>query len=173
MIGYTYIWKHKYDQHDIYVGSTNDDKVRECLHRSDCNNPNAEAYNKPFYQYVRKYGTLEQWKMTVIYEGPSFRIFEKNYIKATYDYNLNKEIPLPTEQEKKDRKQEKDKAYYKANKDKINEKDRAYKKANRDILNEKAREKITCDNCGAIVRKDGISKHKKSLKCSNFKSGNT
>ena len=102
--GFVYRWDNKYNQDDIYVGSTKNYKKREGEHRKGCHNSNSESYNKPFYKHVRKHGTLDYWKMTVIYKGPNFRLFEKNYIKSTWQYNLNDNIPLPTKQEKKDRK---------------------------------------------------------------------
>lgn len=149
--GFVYRWDHKYNQNDIYVGSTVDDIRREGEHRSSCHNPNDIGYNKAFYKHVRKYGTIDHWKMTVIYQGPEFRLFEKNHIKSTWQYNLNEEIPLRTEQEKKD---------YQV----------AYREVNRKIINEKANEKITCDNCGDIVQRANLARHKKTKKCRNFNS---
>jgi hypothetical protein len=170
MSGYCYKWEHKYDQHLIYVGSTEDIKQREREHRSACHNPSRREYNKPFYKHVRKYGTIDQWEMTELYKGPDFRLFEKNYIKSTWEYNLNDEIPLRTKQEKKDFLQ----AYREANKEEINEYNKAYYKAyykaNKDKISEKAREKIPCDICGKFISKANICVHKKTKKCMAFKS---
>ena len=182
MSGYCYRWDHKYNQNDIYVGSTENDKVREGLHRSSCHTPNSE-YNKPFYKHVRKYGTIDHWKMTIIYKGPNFKLFEKGYIKSSWLYNLNDRIPLQTKQEKKDHKQ----AYRVANRDIINkkaniyrvanrDKNKAWREANKDKIKEKAleryklnkeklAEKVKCDRCGAIVSRSGLSAHKKTKKC--------
>ena len=137
--GYCYRWDHKYNQHDIYVGSTENDKVRELSHRNNCHNPNNDEYEKSFYKHVRKYGTIDHWKMTVIYKGPNFRLFEKNYIKSSWLYNLNDNIPLRTKQEKKDREKCTLKAYREANRDKISEKSRVYREANREKLLEQCK----------------------------------
>lgn len=175
MSGYCYRWDHKYDQHLIYVGSTKNDKKREGEHRSDCHNPNSEAFTMNFYKHVRKYGTIDHWEMTELYKGPDYRIFEKNYIKSTWEYNLNKYIPLQTKQERKDYLQN-----YRFNNYKNDEKSKAYQKvyqkvyrvANRDkqkAYNKVNKEKIQCENCGAFIRKDSKSRHIKSKKCMAFK----
>lgn len=163
MSGYCYRWEHKYNQHNIYVGSTEDNIKREREHRGECHNPNSDEYNKPFYKHVRKYGSIEDWTMTIIYEGPNFRLFEKNYIKATWQYNLNDNIPLPTEQEKKDRQ----KAYYKANRDKINEKAKTYHKANRDKRNAKGKERYQL-NKDKIKEKNHLNKDKLNEKSREY-----
>jgi len=150
MSGYCYKWEHKYDQHLIYIGSTKDIKQRENTHRSYCHNTNSKEYNKTFYEYVRKYTTIDHWKMTELYKGPDFRIFEKNYIKSTWEYNLNDDIPLRTKQERKDYLQ-------------------AYRKDNKERINNIRKEKIPCGICGAIIRKGYMSRHKKTKKCMAFK----
>tara|TARA_R110002096_G_C14212286_1_gene690052 strand:+ start:70 stop:585 length:516 start_codon:yes stop_codon:yes gene_type:complete len=39
---------------------------------------------------------------------------------------------------------------------------------NKETFNEKRKEKITCDICGSIIRKDTMVRHKKTKKCINF-----
>ena len=59
----------------------------------------------------------------------------------------------------KDKILEKKKAYREANKDKIREKKKAYREANKDKL----REKCDCE-CGAVVNKSSLTRHKKTKK---------
>ena len=35
-------------------------------------------------------------------------------------------------------------------------------------ITETRKQKVKCDKCGCEVRKDGLAKHKKTLKCINF-----
>ena len=184
-MGYCYILTHKFNQHPIYVGSCNDNKERERGHKKDYYNPNRQAFSKPFYEHVRKYGTIEDWHMNVIYKGPDFKIFEKNYIKSTWEYNLNKNIPLQTKQEKKDigiawRRANK-KYLLESSKKWQKDNEEAYKKSQRenkviyrakykDKINEKAREKVACDICGKIGNRAALGRHKKSKTCMAFKS---
>ena len=142
-MGFCYILKHKYNQHPIYVGSTEDLQPREQHHRSACNNINIyEHYNLSVYKHIRKHSGIDHWEMIKTYEGPDFKIFEKNYIKSTWLYNLNENIPLRTEQETKDIKI-------------------AYKKDN---INRR-KERIACPNCGSLVNKGNVTHHMKTLKC--------
>ena len=74
---------------------------------------------------------------------------------------------------------EKNKQYYQDNRDEILEKRNQYRRENpdkveqkkqryqdnRDNILEKQKQKITCDICGSIVRKGGLSEHKKTKKC--------
>lgn len=190
MSGFAYRWDHNYNQNPIYVGSTNDDIRREKEHRTNFDKPNTRGYTVDFYKHVRKYGSIEDWTMTIIYKGTEYRLFEKNYIKSTWLYNLNEYVPLLTKQEKKDNKQ----AYYVSNKDIINKKANVYRVANRGIINEKAKtrreanrdklnedakvyrqvnkeklaEKVKCDRCGSMVRRDNLTRHQKLKKCMAF-----
>ena len=59
---------------------------------------------------------------------------------------------------------EKNKIRYEKNKVKINEKGKKYREENKDKIAEKRNEKIECNTCGSIVRRSGISQHKKTKK---------
>ena len=63
---------------------------------------------------------------------------------------------------------EKKKEYRKLNKDKVKERDKEYRELNKQKIEEKRSEKIKCDKCGSEVRRDGLSAHKKTLKCKDF-----
>jgi hypothetical protein len=59
----------------------------------------------------------------------------------------------------KEKERARQKAYREANKEKISARRKAYKEANK----EKIKKKVTCE-CGSLVRKDDIAKHKKTKK---------
>ena len=47
------------------------------------------------------------------------------------------------------------------------EKEKAYAKQYREANKEYINEKITCDNCGCSISRNGIGRHKESKKCMN------
>ena len=63
------------------------------------------------------------------------------------------------------------KEYYQANKDKLKEKMKEYQRANKEKILAYKKEKIECE-CGSIVRRSDIAKHKRSKKHSNYKLNN-
>ena len=62
---------------------------------------------------------------------------------------------------------EKAKLYHHTNQEAINEKKKCYYHENKEHLNEKKKEKMTCE-CGVIVRKNDLSRHKRSIKHQNY-----
>ena len=85
------------------------------------------------------------------YEDNKKEILEK--LKNYYEDN----------KDKKDKKIEYQIEYYEKNKEKILEYHKEYYEENKKEINKKASEKIECE-CGAIVRKSDIARHKKTLK---------
>jgi len=111
-------------------------------------------------------------------KGKKKEYYEKNKDKINNkkkEYReLNKEYQKEYYEKNKLEINEKKKIYYQNNKDKIKEKDKQYRENNKDILKEKNKiyyqnnkdilnEKITCE-CGSIVGKSGIPRHKKTKK---------
>ncbi len=58
--------------------------------------------------------------------------------------------------------------YRQDNKDKIVENKKKYYQNNKDKIAEKLKENVNCDKCGCEVRKNCLSRHKRTLKCINF-----
>jgi hypothetical protein len=100
----------------------------------------------------------------------------KEYPKKYYDENKDKELDRHKKyyDENKDKVLEKNKKYRDENKDKIKEKNKKYCDENKDKIKkyydenkekikERIKEKITCE-CGSIVRKNDIARHRKTLK---------
>ena len=57
--------------------------------------------------------------------------------------------------------------YYEINKETHNAYSKQYAQDNEEKLKAKRSVKVKCPNCGCEVRKDGISKHKRTIKCQN------
>lgn len=90
------------------------------------------------------------------------RIADKLYREKNED-KLREKKKLYREKNKV-RLREYEKNYREKNKDKIKERCRLYREKNKDKIKEKSRDKIKCDACDCYLRKDGLSKHKKTLK---------
>ena len=122
--------------------------------------------------------TYKEW-----YEDNKKKIAEKGKIYYQKNKEKKKEYDKQYRKTNIDKRKEQQKEYQNANKEKITEYQKEYHKANKEVLNEnkkqyrndnkeklaeKAKEKVICDNCGSEIRKDGLSKHKKSKKCKNY-----
>lgn len=70
--------------------------------------------------------------------------------------SLNKLVPLRTQKDSK-------KMYKMQNKDKINDKQKEYYKKNKDKIAQHNEERVKCE-CGCEVRRDSLTKHKKTTK---------
>jgi hypothetical protein len=57
------------------------------------------------------------------------------------------------------------KQYYEDHKEELAEQKKQHYEQNKAEISAKKKEKVTCDICGLLVRKDGISKHHKTKKC--------
>jgi hypothetical protein len=94
-----------------------------------------------------------------------------DYRKEWYD--KNKDIILEKQkiynEANKDNLAEKRKEKYDKNKDIILEKQKIYTEANKDKIKERRSEKIQCDNCNNKITIYNLPRHKKSLKCKNYK----
>jgi len=90
---------------------------------------------------------------------------ESEYIRNNICVNRN--IPDRTKkeyyQDNKEKLTEQKKQYYENNKEALAEKKKEYREKNKETIAEQKKEKITCE-CGCIVRKDGLVRHKKSNK---------
>jgi hypothetical protein len=64
---------------------------------------------------------------------------------------------------------ERDRRYYEDNREKRLEYNKQYHEDNREKILEQKKEKIPCDHCGIIVNKCYIAKHKRTKKCTRFK----
>ena len=159
---------------DIYVGSTCNFKRRKHQHKSNIICMNNKEYKTYKYEFIRDHGGWENWDMVQIESFPCGTKRElgtrERFWLESLGTTLNKSIPTRNKEEYK----EYIKEYRKANQDKLKKKDKVYREANQDKLKEyykankeqifnKRKEKVTCD-CGSIVVKHGLSRHKKTAK---------
>ena len=173
------------DIKEIYIGSTTNFKRRKCQHKCNCNNENNKKYHLNVYQFIRANGGWENFDMVEIEkmnckDKRELHTKEREYIEK-YDSKLNKHMPYRTDVEKKEYYQthidtykeyriknkdyiiESQKKYYQNNKKLCNEKCKQYRVDNKDKISEKRKEKIECE-CGLIVIKDSIARHKRTNK---------
>lgn len=183
ILGIIYLIKHKTcDDKKVYVGSTINLKRRIRDHGQNCNNEKSKAYNYNLYKYIRENGGFNEYEFIIL----EFYICnfkhelhhrEDDYIKM-YDNNLNSKRAYLTRQEYKKKISEINKKYFNENKEKVYKKNKKYSdknkdkiakykqehyENNKDKINEQRKEKITCE-CGSIVRKQHIARHRKTLK---------
>ena len=149
---------------------------RSCKQRYEDNKEKILEQSKKYYEN-NKEKKIE--KMKEYYQNNSDKIKEqhKEYYhnnsdkinKKHKEYKQNNSDKIK-EQKKEyyENNKEKYKQYYELNKDKVLEKKKEYRELNKQKIEEKRSEKIKCDKCGSEVRRDGLSAHKKTLKCKDF-----
>ena len=86
-------------------------------------------------------------------------------------YQDNKEYLLKQHKKYRERHKEhfkiKNKEWREKNKEIIKEKDKKYYEANKEKIAKRQQQKTKCDNCGSIVHKNNMPRHKRSIKCKN------
>jgi hypothetical protein len=183
ILGIIYLIKHKTDDtKKVYVGSTINLKQRISKHRQNYKNEKNKEYNYNLYKYIRANGGFNEYEFIILEcyvhnFKHELHYKEDDYIKM-YDNNLNTFRAYLTRQEYKKKISERYKKYFNENKEKVYKKNKKYRdknkekiskrskeyyQNNKDIINEQRKEKITCE-CGSIVRKPHIARHRKSLK---------
>jgi len=167
----------------IYVGSTKAFRNRKYRHKQDCKTKDYKLYNT-----IRENGGWDNWEMKYLEEcDNNIDTFIKAKIKeeewrVKLNANLNTNVCFSSEEHKKEKKKEADIKYREKNKEIIKERLNKWKeenkeryrecKHNHDIKNkekieEKRSQKVICD-CGCEVRKDCLTRHKKSNKHLNL-----
>lgn len=168
IFGIIYLIKHKNsDDKKVYVGSSINLKGRIRKHRFSCNNEKSKEYNYNLYKYIRENGGFNMYRFIILecyVCNFKHELYDRedDYIKI-YPNNLNTLRAYLTGREIKEKIKEIKKKYYDENKDKIKEKDKKYYDENKEKIKERISEKITCE-CGRIVSKGVIARHRKSLK---------
>jgi len=187
-----YKLEHEDDKTLFYVGSTTDFIRRKASHKSQCNNLNSKAYNCKVYQMIRDNGGWPAFKMVELKKFPcndaneafaeeeNFRKALKpimNSIKAytgltqqeqnkqwrddNPDYNKQYDIDNPEQKKIRQRKWRANNPDY----------DKNYRINNLDKIRERKKIKMTCD-CGAVICKEGLSKHLDTGKHFRWKQNN-
>ena len=145
---------------DIYIGSTINFRNRKYNHKKDCNNSNRKTYTSYKYEFIRNNGGWDNWDMIQIkevscnnkreLEAEERKVYEE--LKPT----LNIYRPSITINERNDTDKIRKKNWYENNKQKTIDKAKLLNEKNKKII-------VTCE-CGSILQKSCLSKHKKSKK---------
>lgn len=169
-----------YNEYGTYYGSTIQSLKRRLNHHK-CKKSTTTSSKKLFQN-----GSIP--KIELIEEVEFHDIRQLREREAYYIRNLeciNIDIPFISEEEKKENEKEyrlknkehrkqwlkqnkekiihANKKYYKENKEKIIQQQKEYYEENKKVIEEKRKIKITCQ-CGSVIRKPGLSEHKKSNK---------
>ena len=91
--------------------------------------------------------------------------YQNNSEKIKEYYQNNSEKFKEYYQNNSEKIKEQTKEYYQNNSEKIKEQTKEYKKNNSEKIKEKRKEKIECEFCHSVVRKDDMSRHHKTKKC--------
>jgi hypothetical protein len=177
-IMYKLVHNEDYDNANIYIGSTTDFRKRKSHHKGYSYNEKNKSYNNKKYQYIRENGGWDNWNMIEVEkypcnDGNEARAREE-YWRSHFNAQLNMVRAYRTDEEKveykkkyydqnKDKLLEQHKEYYEQNKDRSLEYKKKYRENNRDKISKQSSQQITCE-CGCIIRKDTLTKHKKTQK---------
>ena len=163
MIGRVYIIKsHQTDK--VYIGST----IQPLKHRLKCHKNDYKKFLKGTYHYVSSFEIvqydicyIELLEEVNIENKQELHMVEGKYIKGMDC--INKRIAGRSKKEYYQDNKEKAKEYYQDNKEKMKEKNKNYYQDNKKRISERYKVKMTCE-CGSIVRKSDIAKHRHTLK---------
>jgi len=173
-----------------YVGSTANWKERQREHKSKCNNENSKEYNNKKYQIIRANGGWENFKMVQVGTRQQLTKREAEQIEEQYRQelkaNMNMRKSYITEQELKEqqklymeredvKQKQKDyekkettilmrKDYRNKNIETIRQQQKQYEIDNKDKIELRKSEKVVCECCDLLIRKDSIIRHQKSQK---------
>ena len=171
-----------------YVGSTANWKERQREHKSRCNNENCNAYKTKKYEIIRANGGWENFKMVQLGTREQLTKREAEQIEEEYRVelkaNMNDKKCFTTEQELKEqqklynqredvKQKHKDfekkettilmrKDYRNKNIETIRQQQKQYEIDNKDKIELRKSEKVLCECCNLLMRKDSIIKHQKS-----------
>lgn len=171
---------------DIYIGHTCNLVNRRWHHKNCCNNEKSKDYNKKAYQFIRANGGWDNWSVIEVDKCPCLDFEEatkiERYYIETLNATLNMVIPTRTTKEyyyaNKEKRLENHKKWVNENPDKLKKYVMEYKEKNRERILERDREKskkyrennkeklfekIECE-CGCVVCKVALTRHKKSQK---------
>tara|TARA_R110002153_G_C13097779_1_gene476199 strand:+ start:108 stop:632 length:525 start_codon:yes stop_codon:yes gene_type:complete len=145
----------------IYVGSTTDYVNRKSTHKKIIYNKNYKEYNYKLYKTIRENNCI--WDMQPYSKYPCNDIVEQKIEEERIRQLLKADLNMRSCGTGLNYSELGDKEYQKQyktdNKEKLSEYDKQYKTNNKDKINEK----IKCE-CGCIVTRSNLAKHKKSKK---------
>jgi len=127
-------------------------------------------------EYIRRYDAINKLNRGYnIRTSKQYREDNKEKIREWQREYYEKNANSLNEKKKEWRKnnidiiKERKKEYYEKNADYICEKAKLNYEKNKDKINERLKEKICCDICKCVIRKDVLTRHQRTQKCINFK----
>ena len=155
----------------VYVGSTANFYVRRRHHKSNCTNTLSENYYQKKYIAIRENGGWENWNMLIIDELKQITLIESKQIEEAWriklQANLNGMKCYRTKQEGKDYYKNHIKEWCIKNKEIYTKNNNARSKEFYSNNKELLQINVTCE-CGSIVKKFSLNKHKQSQKHNKF-----
>jgi len=143
-----------------YYGSTvNELRYRLKLHKAHFKQ-NINITSKLLFE------TGDEVKIFLVEKFPCADKMELNARERWYiEQNdcVNKVMPTRTQKQYYETNKGQIKQYYEDNKEKIKEQHKLYREVNKDKIKQKKSEKITCE-CGAVIHKNSLYNHNKSIK---------
>ena len=156
---------------NIYIGSTTNFKNRMSQHKHTCNTPHNKGYNLKVYTFIRNNGGWDNFTMEIIETtektGKELCELERYYIELL-NADLNNDLPNRTRKEYYQDNKEKAKQYREDNKEKYKEHNKKYREENKNRLYEYKTKKVECSNCGCIVNRNDMARHKRTQKCLSY-----
>ena len=150
-----------------YVGSTADFNKRRNTHKSSCNSENHKNYNTKIYKTIRENGGWSNFKMIEIGKKEQLTKREAEQIEEEYRVelkaNMNTKRCYTTEEQKQELHKEYNEEYREQNKEHIKEQRKEYQQKNKEQIAERNKKKVSCE-CGCIIRKYELPRHKKTNK---------
>ena len=154
-----------------YTGSTANWKARNYKHKFNCTNEKSDKYNLKVYKTIRANGGWDNFKMIQIGTRPQLTFRQAEQIEEDYRVELkatmNGKRCYLTEEQKLELRKERNKEYRENNKDYINKYNKQWRTNNDEYNKEYKKEKIACD-CGCIVARSDLAKHKRTQKHIEF-----
>jgi hypothetical protein len=176
MIGRVYKIICEVDKDFCYIGSTvRTLNVRWSAHKNDykCWKEEGKVCKMSTYDCYDRFG-INNFSIELIKE---YKVCDKNNLEAYEQLWINKSkcvnkfntfrIEYLSQKEYREENKEviyeQRKKYREKNKEVIYEKKKKYREKNKEVISEKKKIKTTCE-CGSIVKKDYLAKHKKTQK---------
>ena len=160
----------KTDENLYYIGSSSNMKQRVSAHKSRCNTTTNPTYNHKTYKMMRDNGGFDNFKFIIVdsiinLTKDEAHQREQEFINL-YQPNMNTRNSYSTNEDNKN----KCKEYEEKHKEKRSAQHKEKYKQNKEKISERYKEKITCE-CGCILSKGDLYKHKKTQKHINIMNG--
>ena len=153
---------------EIYVGGTTNFTRRKQEHRTNSRCPKSKKHNRPVYQFIKNNGTIKNWDIIIL---ERFKAIDKDDLRKKEREWIEKLQPTLNCQKLPYRTEEDIKKYKKEYSIKISDENKVRCKKwyndNKERVKKYRSEQIECE-CGSIIRKHNLYRHRKSKKHLKF-----